>query len=109
MTFFHRPTEPLSFELLAGTRTAHGYPLTVIQSPAGEASGLCRLDPADVELQDALGAIFSRTVDRKFMADVGSLLFDELFTQEVGALFASSLSIARAQSAQLTIRLRFEA
>ncbi|MEZ4712466.1 MAG: hypothetical protein R3A44_35085 [Caldilineaceae bacterium] len=37
-----------TFELLVGARAPAGYPVTVTQSPAGEATAHCRLDPAMV-------------------------------------------------------------
>jgi tetratricopeptide (TPR) repeat protein len=102
-------TEPEKFELLVGARTADGYPLTVVQSPAGEANAHCRLDPSDGELQDALQSIADQNADAAFLSEVGGFLFGELFAGEVGGLLASSLNTVRVQGARLCIRLRFEA
>jgi len=63
-----------TFELLIGAHTHAGYPLTVIQSPAGETTAHCHLDPAGGELLDALAAVAARNVDAAFLTQVGPCL-----------------------------------
>ncbi|MEZ4869925.1 MAG: CHAT domain-containing protein [Caldilineaceae bacterium] len=96
------------FELLVGERRGDGYPLTVTQSPAGEANGLCRLDPRDGELLDTLGVVESNDTDADFLAGLGDYLFNELFVGEIGALYRSSLNMVRAQERRLRVQLRIE-
>ena len=47
--------EYLSFELLIGNRLSAGYPVTVVESPAGEGEAHMALAPDD--LQDAISAL----------------------------------------------------
>lgn len=65
------------FELLVGARGPTGYPLTVTQSPAGEANAICRLAPEDAEFQDALGAVETGDCDAAFLAELGDYLFSD--------------------------------
>lgn len=97
------------FDLLVGQADANGYPVTVIESPAGEGGGALLLDPQDGELQDALALIESREVDADALAQIGDFLFTELFNGPVGALYRSSLAMARGNRSRLRLRLRLEA
>ncbi|MEZ4662220.1 MAG: CHAT domain-containing protein [Caldilineaceae bacterium] len=97
-----------TFELLIGAPAAAGYPVTVTQSPAGEATAHCRLDPTDGELGDALAAVRTQNTDFAFLSQVGAFLFDELFAGEIGSLYRTSLGIVRSQGQRLRIRLRIE-
>ena len=110
------PTETYAyeiFELLVGERGANGYPLTVTQSPAGEANGLCRLNPRgnaaeDGELLDALAIVEAGDTDIDFLSELGAYLFSELLLDEVAALYHSSLNMVRAEGKRLHVRLRIE-
>lgn len=97
-----------TLELLIGERTMDGYPLTVTQSPAGEVTAYCRLDPADAELQDALAAVASRNTDVAFLIRLGSFLFDALFAGAIVELYRTSLGMARVKGQRLRVRLRIE-
>lgn len=97
-----------NFELLIGAATPNGYPLTVTQSPAGEGTTYCNLDPTDAELQDALAAVSGRDTDAAFIAQLGEFLFAELFARKVGELYRTSLGIIRSQGQRLRVRLRIE-
>lgn len=99
----------LLFDLLVGQADANGYPVTVIESPAGEGGGVLLLDPQDGELQDALALIENRYVDADSLAQIGGFLFAELFSGPVGALYRSSLALARDRGSRLRLRLRLEA
>ncbi|MCB0128999.1 MAG: CHAT domain-containing protein, partial [Caldilineaceae bacterium] len=78
------------------------------QSPAGEATAHCRLDPADGELGDALAAVAARKVDADFLTQVGTFLFEELFCGEIGQIYRTSLGMVRSQGHRLRVRLRIE-
>lgn len=96
------------FELLVSGRTAEGYPLTVIQSPAGEAKAFCHLDPNDGELRDVLDSLQTRATDAAFLVQMGDFLFQELFVGEMSSLYRTSLGMVRGQGKRLCIRLRIE-
>ncbi|MBP7962596.1 MAG: CHAT domain-containing protein [Caldilineaceae bacterium] len=95
------------FELLIAELNGSGYPVTVIESPAGEGKALCKLDPDN--LQDALLSLAERETDRDFLAELGDFLFDALFTGEVLELYRSSLSMVRDRGHNLRVRLRLDA
>ncbi|HRW06597.1 MAG TPA: CHAT domain-containing protein [Caldilineaceae bacterium] len=97
-----------TLELLIGAATPAGYPLTITQSPAGEATAHCRLDPADGELGDALAAVAAHKVDADFLTQVGTFLFEELFCGEIGQIYRTSLGMVRSQGHRLRVRLRIE-
>lgn len=94
-----------AFELLIGSRTPHGYPVTVFASPAGEGEAYCTLN-IDEELQDALSVLEQGDVDDAYLTEFGAFLFNELFSGEVATLYRTSLGITRSQAQQLRIRLR---
>lgn len=98
-----------TFELLVGPANGDGYPVTVVESPAGEATGLLRLDPQDGELEDALALIENRDVDGATLAEIGNYLFEELLEGPVGELYRSSLAMVRDRQSRLRLRLRLEA
>lgn len=99
--------EYLSFELLIGNRLSAGYPVTVVESPAGEGEAHMALSPDD--LQDAISALERRDADEGFLAELGTYLFEELFSGELTQLYRASLAIARQQGDPLRIRLRVSA
>lgn len=97
-----------SFDLLIGSGSSGNYPVTIIQSPAGEGNGVCRLDPAEFSLQDALISLQNKDVDRAFLEQLGQYLFEELFAGDVGDLYRTSLGMVRGQGSRLRIHLRME-
>jgi ATP/maltotriose-dependent transcriptional regulator MalT len=98
-----------TFELLVGTRTATGYPLTITQSAAGEASSLCTLDPARDDLQADLQRIETGDTTDRLLPEFGRRLFDALFPDPIAAVYRSSLGLAWGQGKGLRVRLRLEA
>lgn len=105
------PTSPTyeTFELLIGARGAEGYPVTVTRAPAGDAAGICRLDPAGPELQDALLRFEEEDADEAFLTQFGRDLFEALFVGDVALVLRSSLGQVRGEGQGLRVRLRFEA
>lgn len=94
-----------TFELLVGAKTPSGYPVTIIDSPAGDGEALCVLEN-DWELQNALQALEYGEADDGFLVELGSFLFDELFVGEVATLYHTSLGMVRSQGKRLRVRLR---
>lgn len=105
MTSASDETAYLPFELLIGTLTDKGYPVTVVDSPAGDGEAHCMLR-VDAELQDALAIVEAGGCDQPFLIELGSFFFDSLFTGDVATLYHTSLGMARAQAKRLRIRLR---
>lgn len=97
-----------SFELLVGPKADGGYPLTVVQAPAGDAKGLCRLDLAAADLQATLGRLGEGGADEALLARFGQTLFEALFSGEVLTAFRASLGQVRGQGRGLRLRLRLE-
>lgn len=98
-----------TFALLVGPVGADGYPVTVIESPAGEEIGLLRLNPQDGELKNALALIENRAMDGATLAQIGNYLFEELFAEPVRSLYRDSLAMVRQNQSRLRLRLRLEA
>lgn len=122
----------LNFDLRVGVSDSHLYPVTVIQSPAGEASASLQLQFDDPLFQQSLQTletlrgtsrgtaqqvVTARTVslvaatgsELKTAQAVGRVLFEALFTSEVRSRYRSSLASAREQGKHLRLRLRVEA
>ena len=122
----------LTFDLRIGGSDRRAYPVSVIQSPAGEASAPLQLHSDDPAFQQALQALEGlrgtsrgtrtpRATERppalvavevselKTAQEVGRALFDALFTSEVRSCYRSSLAAAREQGKHLRLRLRVEA
>ena len=97
-----------SFDLLIGLRGAHGYPVTVTRAPAGDARGVCQLDPASPDFQAALRRLENGSGDGAFLTDFGRHLFEALFAGDIVSVFRSSLGQARGQGKALRVRLRLE-
>lgn len=110
----------LNFDLHIGIADNRGYPVRVIQSPAGEATAPMRSTFTDPTFRQALdmltdvsgstsrssvGAPSRSTVAR----DVGQILFDALFSDEVRSCYRTSLASAKADGKRLRLRLRVEA
>ncbi len=95
----------LTFDLHIGERTTAGWPIVVIQSPAGEGNSVCKLDPFN-DLSRALDALAAREVDAALLVELGAFLFNELFSGDVLELYRTSLSLVRSQGKALRVRLR---
>lgn len=98
-----------SFEILIGKKNPQGYPVTIIQSPAGDASGFFLLEMDDIDLVNALSSVENGETSEELLNGLGRFLFDALFTQEIAKIFSSSLSMVRSQGRRLRLHLRLEA
>ena len=96
-------TDYLDFELELDPAGSNGsYPLSVVQSPAGNARGTLTLPDPPQRL--AQRAQQGDSADAKAL---GRLLFDALFTQSgVFGSYANSVGAADAQGKSLRIKLR---
>jgi len=96
-------TEYLDFELQLGTADKNGdYPLSVIQSPAGNAHGVLTLPATPVAL-----ALQPWCTDPAAAKQIGKQLFDALLTNSgVFGAYAGSQSAAIARGKNLRIKLR---
>lgn len=99
-----------SFEILIGAATEHGYPVSVIESPAGETENTiyCAFDSNDQEIQYGLELLASCQADADLVTAVGSEFFSKLFIEPIDALFRSSLAMVRSYNRYLRLRLRVE-
>ncbi len=95
-----------TFEILVGDRTERGYPVTLLDSPAGNAQGVSLLDGNDPGLRQALEALERRAGDGQLLRQVGAHLFQELFLDDIEERYRTSLGIARSRDQGLRIRLR---
>jgi hypothetical protein len=98
----------LDFELQIGLGNEREYPVTIIRSPAGEASGTCRHDPTSDNLQATLCRLEAGDTDEALLMDLGRRLFDGLFVDGINSVFRASLGQARGRGKGLRIRLRLE-
>jgi len=122
----------LTFDLRIGASDRRVYPVSVIQSPAGEASAPLQLHSDDPVFQRSLqtlenvrgtsrgtrqlGAIEDNNAsaatgvsELKTAQEVGTILFEALFTSTVLSCYRISLAAAREQGKRLRLRLRVEA
>ena len=97
-----------NFDLLIGSRTADGYPVTVTRAPAGDARGICHLDPAYPAVQVALRRFENGDSDAACLIDFGRHLFDHLFADDIASLYRGSLGHVRGKGKGLRIRLSLE-
>jgi CheY-like chemotaxis protein len=97
------------FELLVGPATDGQYPVTITHAPAGDAHSLCLLDPNDSFLQKALARLASDDSDQALLIDLGRILFERLFSDDVAVCFRSSLSQVRGLGQGLRLRLQIQA
>ena len=95
------------FELLIADRQRRGYPVRVIESPAGQAEGLFKMPWKHDDLQQTLLDMEEWQADEASLVDFGTRLFDALFTGDVRARYSESVGLA-AGDAGLRIRLRLE-
>lgn len=104
----------LDFELSIGHSDAGVFPLTVLHSPAGEATASLQLPwpnahPSALlaELQEAILSAAS-TDGAALVREFGETLFRALFRDDVGACYDASKAAARAQGKGLRLKLRIE-
>ena len=74
-----------AFDLLIGSRAADGYAVTITRAPAGDAKGMCRLDPTNPDLQAALTRLEAGAADEAILRQLGQQLFGELFSNEIAS------------------------
>ncbi len=108
MNYTAPPEDYLPFEVIVDPRAALGYPVSVLESPAGEGS-----DYADFALDELtiglLLALLDGRSDPTSMRQLGQWLFGRLFGGSLGILYRSSLAIARREGKRLRLRLRLRA
>jgi tetratricopeptide (TPR) repeat protein len=102
-----RSQEYDTFDLRVSAGTTGGYQVTT-ESPAGEASDVCPLDPAAPDFQVALQCLEAGATDARTLAQFGCCLFDALFPAPIAARYRASLGLARGQGQPLRVRLRLE-
>jgi hypothetical protein len=116
-------TEYLDFELRVEQGTANTYPVCLLRSPAGEASGFMTLQPSDWQdkldiVANARGSASSRGSGTAVAADpigfattwdMGQALFEALMIPPIRTCYATSFSAARSQGKGLRLRLRIQA
>jgi formylglycine-generating enzyme required for sulfatase activity len=93
---------------LIGSKTAEGYPVTVTRAPAGDATGICRLDPAGADAQAAVRRLEEGNADEAFLREFGARLFEGVFAGDVASVLRDSLGQARGRGKGLRVRLRLE-
>jgi tetratricopeptide (TPR) repeat protein len=97
-----------TFDLRVSATASGAYQVTIIGSPAGEASDLSPFDPTAPDLQNALQRLEAGVADAQVLAQFGCCLFDALFPAPIAALYRASLGLARAQGQPLRVRLRLD-
>jgi len=97
-----------TFELLIGQKREFGYPVTIIESPAGEGRALCRLNPEEPPWQELQFYIESGFLDAQILKTIGSTLFEALFVGPIEHIFRESQGIVSGKGEFLRIRLRIE-
>lgn len=97
-----------SYDLLIGDWGESGYPITLTDSPAGNASGQLDIDPFGLELVDAVDAFAERDTDAAFLREFGGYLFRHLFNDKIKDQYRASLAIARTRQQILAVRLHIE-
>jgi CHAT domain-containing protein len=116
-------TQYLEFEIHIAPGSGQDYPVVVMKSPAGEATGTLRIPFDPAQLASQLHGIETAVRDSAFpvrgiamdetvkasVKDFGKLLFEALFVDQVQAKFRMSQDRARLEKKGLRIRLRIEA
>lgn len=97
-----------NFEIIIGKRQNHSAPLTLAQSPAGEASAVCILDPYATDVQSALERLEDNDLDSELLKKLGKHLLEAIFRAEINNRFSASLNLMRQRGARLRLRLRIE-
>ncbi len=113
----------LDFEIHIAPGTGQNYPILVVKSPVGEASGTFQL-PFDapglenhlkgVEIAVLKSGSVRRDIvmasdEAESVTDFGTKLFNALFADQVQTVFRRSQDAARAQRKGLRVRLRIDA
>lgn len=119
--------EYLNFDLRIDLPDDRGYPVRVLDAPAGEASDILQMafdKPFVTSLETlervrGVGANLRSTTETTptpadtseivLAREVGGTLFEALFNDEVRSRYRSSLEMARAEGKRLRVRLRLEA
>ncbi|MEJ2555785.1 MAG: CHAT domain-containing protein [Anaerolineae bacterium] len=91
--------------LIAADRGDRVYPVTVLESPAGQADGKFVLPMSDQELEAAMGSMQALATDEAMLTDFGVRVFSSLFHGDVLSRYAESVGITRERKG-LRIRLR---
>lgn len=113
----------LDFEIHIAPGTGQDYPILVVKSPVGEASGTFHLPFDAPGLENHLKGveiavlksgsvrrdIVMATDEDESVSDFGKKLFNALFTDQVATVFRRSQDSARAQKKGLRVRLRIDA
>jgi len=80
----------LDFDLLIEGSEA-GYRARVLNSPAGDASGVCPIDPTAADFWASLRRLEAGDTDETFLLDLGRRLFNGLFADDIASIFRASL------------------
>lgn len=91
--------------LIAADRGDRVYPVTVIESPAGQADGEFALPISVQELEAATERMHALATDEALLTDFGARLFSTLFHGDVLSRYAESMGMVRERKG-LRIRLR---
>jgi hypothetical protein len=99
------------FEVLITPDQGNGiYPVSVIQSTAGQASGVFALPLSPREIETALHRMRNLDTDETMLMEFGARLFSALFSGDVLSRYAESVGISRAKEHKgLRIRLHIQA
>jgi hypothetical protein len=96
------------FEVLIAARRADGvYPVTVIESPAGQADGEFRLPIAAQDLETLLERMRALDTDEVTLTDFGGRFFSALFHDDVLGRYAESVGMT-SEGRGLRLRLHIE-
>ena len=97
------------FELLVNAaREPDCYPVTLIQSPAGQANGTLKLELQTAEIQTALQSIAGRQTTEDSLRQFGQQLFDKLMADPIGDSYRKSQGLAQGAGKRLRVRLRLD-
>ncbi len=98
-----------NFDLWVEAPTDEGFPLRANSETQGTARGLMVLDPTSTAVQDSLKRLEAWGTDEAFLRDLGTWLYNALFTGDIESLFQHSLGEVIGQEEQgLRIRLRID-
>jgi hypothetical protein len=92
------------FEIEIQARQGDAYPLAA-RSRAGEQRGMLQLPAADLSFQELLARLARLDTDESMLLELGTELFNALFADEIGKLYAASRSMLNADQGMI-VRLR---
>ncbi len=99
------PPQLADLEILISPATSPGcYPVQIIESPAGQASGTLTLDLE--ALRAALNDLDGGAANEASLTSVGRTLFNALLPESLQNLYHTSLGLARGAGKRLRLRLR---